>query len=113
MSSNCLTASIMSSEFVMDEVIDINIIEADIEDELFDPFIMEDSMLRLWPEVADGIFDLDMGLLMVTVPCFSGVAARIVAGVLEFDISLSSRTKVPFLLKFWVQSCSIIYNLNI
>ena len=72
-----------------------------------DPLVKEFSMvvLFLWLEVADGIFDLETGLI----PVFNGVTALMWAGLLrEVDISESSNTKVPFLLKFWVQSCSTI-----
>ena len=52
----------------------------------------------------EGIFDLEIGGL---IPDFNGVTALMWAGLLrEVDISESSNTKVPFLLMFWVQSCS-------
>ena len=54
--------------------------------------------------MAEGIFDLlETGLI----PDFNGVTALMWAGLVrEVDISESSNTKVPFLLKFWVQSWS-------
>ena len=73
LSSTCLTAFNISSELVQWPNMDTD----DIELVINEPLVMEDSMLRLL--VADGILDLDCpvtGLVMVTVPCLSGVAAR-------------------------------------
>ena len=81
----------------MDMVIDVD---------MMDPLVKEFSMVELflWLEVDEGIFDLEIGGL---IPDFNGVTALMWAGLLrEVDISESSNTKVPFLLMFWVQSCS-------
>ena len=83
-SSTCLTASNTSSEDDMDMVIEVFIME---------PLVKEDSMLFLWLDMAEGIFDLDTGLEDEdTLPDLRRMEAGV---VMEADMSESSRTKVP------------------
>ena len=68
----------------MDMVIEVFIME---------PLVKEDSMLFLWLDIAEGIFDLDTGLEVEdTLPDLRRMEAGV---VMEADMSESSRTKVP------------------
>ena len=68
----------------MDMVIEVFIME---------PLVKEDSMLFLWLDMAEGIFDLDTGLEDEdTLPDLRRMEPGV---VMEADMSESSRTKVP------------------